>query len=67
MFNFIRQLCAIHEQANCKNRTACTGDKGTFNYLAGTKYNKHIIDGAPVKRAFKKHETKRNDCWFRHK
>ncbi len=67
MSNFIHQLWSIHEQANCENRTAYTGDMGAFNYLARTKYNKYILYGAPVNTVFKKYETERNDCWFRHK
>ncbi len=67
MLNFIHQLCAIHEQANCENRTAYTGDMGAFNYLARTKFNAQISHGAPVNTTFKKYETERTDCWFRHK
>lgn len=67
MFNFIQQLWTIHEQANCENRTAYTGDMGAFNYLARTKFHKHILHGAPVNTVFKKYESERNDCWFRHK
>jgi hypothetical protein len=66
-FNFIQQLCAIHEHANCENKTAYTGDMGAFNYLARTKFNSQIIHGAPVNTIFKAYENNRNDCWFRHK
>jgi hypothetical protein len=66
-FDFIQQLCAIHQHANCENKTAYTGDMGAFNYLARTKFNSQIIHGAPVNTVFKGYENNRNDCWFRHK
>jgi hypothetical protein len=66
-FDFLEQLCAIHEQANRNNETAYTGDMGAFNYLARTKFNQQVIHGAPVNTVFKQYETNRNDCWFRHK
>ena len=68
LFNdFLQQLCAIHQQANRENKTPYTGDMGAFNYLARTKFNKQLIHGAPVNTIFKRYETERNDCWFRHK
>jgi hypothetical protein len=66
-FDFLQQLCAIHQQANCNNQTAYTGDMGAFNYLARTKFNQQIIHGEPVNTVFKQYETDRTDCWFRHK
>ena len=67
LFNFIQQLCAIHQEANRENKTAYTGDMGAFNYLARTKYNNQLIHGAPVNTVFKLYEDEREDCWFRHK
>jgi hypothetical protein len=64
---FLEKLCNIHERYNTDNVTAYTGDMGTFNYLARTQYNEHIIHGAPVNTIFKMYETERKDCWFRHK
>ena len=64
---FLEKLCNIHERYNTDNTTAYTGDMGAFNYLARTQYNKNIIHGAPVNTIFKAYETKRKDCWFRHK
>jgi hypothetical protein len=66
-FDFLQQLCAIHQYANCENKTAYTGDMGVFNYLARTQFNDHLIHGAPVNTVFKLYENERNDCWFRHK
>jgi hypothetical protein len=66
-FDFLQQLCAIHQQANRDNKTAYTGDMGAFNYLARTRFNQQLIHGAPVNTVFKQYETDRKDCWFRHK
>jgi hypothetical protein len=67
IFNFLQQLCAIHQHANYNNKTAYTGDMGAFNYLARTVFNQQLIHGAPVNTVFKGYEIDRNDCWFRHK
>ncbi len=64
---FLEKLCSIHENYNTNNSTAYTGDMGAFNYLFRTQYNTKIIHGAPVNTIFKAYETKRKDCWFRHK
>ena len=66
-FDFLQQLCAIHQQANRDNKTAYTGDMGAFNYVARTKFNQQLIHGAPVNTVFKQFENDRKDCWFRHK
>ena len=66
-FDFLQQLCSIHQYANRENKTAFTGDMGAFNYLARTQFNKQLIHGAPVNTIFKQYEIERNDCWFRHK
>ena len=66
-FDFLQQLSAIHQQANRDNKTEYTGDMGAFNYLVRTQFNNQLIHGAPVNTVFKQYETKRNDCWFRHK
>ena len=67
IFDFLQQLCSIHQIANSENTTAYTGDMGAFNYLARTQFNDQLIHGAPVNTLFKHYEIKRNDCWFRHK
>jgi hypothetical protein len=64
---FIDQLCTIHQNHNCNNPTAYTGDMGAFNYLARTWFNKQICHGVPVNTLFKEYEYDRTDCWFRHK
>ena len=66
-FDFLQQLCAIHQHANRENKTAYTGDMGAFNYLARTQFNNQLIHGVPVNTGFKLYEIERNDCWFRHK
>lgn len=67
LLDFIEKLCQIHEEANSENKTEYTGDMGAFNYLARTQFNRFLKHGAPVNTQFKMYETKRNDCWFRHK
>jgi len=66
-FDFLQQLCSIHQLANSDNKTAYTGDMGAFNYLARTQFNAQLIHGAPVNTVFKLYEIERDDCWFRHK
>jgi hypothetical protein len=67
VFEFIRKLCAIHQESNIDNRTAYTGDMGAFNYLARTQYDRQLKHGQPVNTVFKQYERERIDCWFRHK
>jgi len=67
LFDFLQELCAIHQQANRNNKTAYTGDMGAFNYLVRTAFNEQLIHGSPVNTVFKGYENDRNDCWFRHK
>jgi hypothetical protein len=66
-FNFLQQLCEIHETYNRTNKTAYTGDMGAFNYLARTRFNENLRHGFPVNTIFKGYENDRMDCWFRHK
>ena len=67
IFDFLQQLCSIHQLANSENKTAYTGDMGAFNYLARTQFNAQLKYGAPINTVFKQYEIERNDCWFRHK
>ncbi len=67
LFQFIEQLCVIHQFANINNKTAYTGDMGVFNYIARTQFNNQLIHGAPINTIFKGYENDREDCWFRHK
>ena len=66
-FDFLQQLCEIHETYNRTNKTAYTGDMGAFNYLARTRFNENLRHGFPVNTVFKAYENDRMDCWFRHK
>ena len=66
-FDFLQELCAIHQLANRDNKTSYTGDMGAFNYLARKQFNNQLIHGVPVNTVFKLYEIERNDCWFRHK
>jgi hypothetical protein len=66
-FDFLQQLCALHETYNRTNKTTYTGDMGAFNYLARTRFNENLRHGFPVNTIFKGYENERNDCWFRHK
>jgi hypothetical protein len=66
-FEFIQQLCDIHERGNRENKTAFTGDMGAFNYLVRTKFNENLKHGTPVNTVFKGYEDDRQDCWFKHK
>lgn len=66
-FDFIQQLCALHENYNHANKSAYTGDMGAFNYLARTRFNTNLHHGSPVNTVFKSYENDRTDCWFRHK
>jgi hypothetical protein len=66
-FDFLQQLCKIHQIANSENKTTYTGDMGAFNYLARKQFNSQLKYGAPINTVFKQYEIERNDCWFRHK
>ena len=66
-FDFLQQLCEIHQHYNRTNKTAYTGDMGAFNYLARTCFNENLRHGFPINTVFKAYENDRMDCWFRHK
>lgn len=66
-FDFLQQVCALHQAYNCKNKTTYTGDMGVFNYLVRTRFNENLCYGFPVNTVFKSYENARMDCWFRHK
>ena len=67
MYDFIKELCSIHQHFNFDNKTEFTGDMGAFNYLMRTKYNNELKHGAPINTVFKMYESERTDCWFKHK
>jgi hypothetical protein len=66
-FDFLQQLCALHENYNQTNKSAYTGDMGAFNYLVRTRFNTNLLHGSPVNTVFKSYENDRTDCWFKHK
>lgn len=61
------KIVAMHQTYSYNNTTASTLDMGVFNYVARTIFDNNILHGQPVNTTFKKYETDRNDCWFRHK
>jgi len=66
-FDFLQQLCEIHERCNRAIKTAYTGDMVAFNYLVRTRFNENLCHGFSVNTVFKGYENDRMDCWFRHK
>lgn len=67
MQELIQKLSKIHQQYNCDNQTAYTGDMGAFNYLIRTQFNERVLHGFPINTEFKAYQNERTDCWFRHK
>jgi len=63
----IDKIVATHEYYSYTNTTAYTLDMGVFNFVARTTFGDKIIHGEPVNTVFKKYESQRTDCWFRHK
>jgi len=60
-------MLAMHEAFSFTNTTDYTLDMGVFNFVARTVFAHKILHGAPVSTVFKKYESQRTDCWFRHK
>lgn len=60
-------MVALHKAYAYTNTTDYTLDMGVFNYVARTIFAHKIIHGEPVSTVFKKYESQRSDCWFRHK
>lgn len=67
MRDLMNDLAHVHRTYTRQNKTPFTLDMGAFNYIARTKFEAHLIHGAPVNTQFKKYESERIDCWFRHK
>jgi len=61
------KMVAMHEVFSYTNKTNYTLDMGVFNFVARTVFAHNIIHGIPVNTVFKKYESQRTDCWFRHK
>jgi hypothetical protein len=63
----LEKMTALHEAYSFSNTTGFTLDMGVFNFVARTKFTRNIIHGEPVNTVFKKYESARTNCWFRHK
>ncbi len=61
------KMIAMHKAYSYSNTTNYTLDMGVFNYVAQTSFANKMFHGEPVNTVFKKYESHRNDCWFRHK
>ncbi|MEO5943558.1 MAG: hypothetical protein ABIP30_07560 [Ferruginibacter sp.] len=61
------KMVDMHKAYSSTNKTAYTLDMGVFNYIARTVFADKILHGKPVNTVFKKYESERADCWFRHK
>ncbi len=61
------KMVAIHKDFSFSNNTDYTLDMGVFNFVARTIFAHKIILGDPVITDFKKYESQRSVCWFRHK
>lgn len=60
-------MVVIHEACSFTNTTEFTLDMGVFNFIARTTFAHKLFHGEPVNTIFKKHESQRTDCWFKHK
>ena len=67
VLELLTHLVEIHTTHTSSNKTPFTLDMGAFNYVARTKFGIRLIHGFPVNTRFKGYESKRVDCWFRHK
>lgn len=60
-------LADIHCTHIVHNQTPYTLDMGVFNFVARTQFAQRLLHGAPINTQFKRYESERSDCWFRHK
>jgi len=67
MSHLLDTLAHIHRTYTIHNQTAYTLDMGAFNFVARTQFGQNLRHGAPINTQFKHYESKRLDCWFRHK
>jgi len=67
MKSLLDKMVDMHKVLSYSNTTAYTLDMGVFNFIARTGFAHKIIHGEPVNTVFKKYESQRTDCWFRHK
>lgn len=67
MKELMDSLSDIHRTHTIHNQTPYTLDMGAFNFVARTQFAQRLIHGAPINTRFKRYESERTDCWFRHK
>lgn len=67
VLSLMEELAGIHSQYTISNRTPYTLDMGAFNFVARTRFSDRLKHGFPVNTRFKRYESDRTDCWFRHK
>ncbi len=63
----MESIAHIHRTYTTTNTSAYTLDMGAFNYVARTRFGQNLLHGTPINTQFKKYESQRTDCWFRHK
>jgi hypothetical protein len=67
MKTLVDSLAYIHRTYTIHNRTPYTLDMGAFNFVARTQFAQRLLHGAPINTQFKRYESDRSNCWFRHK
>lgn len=67
MASLVSKLANLHLTYTIHNKTPFTLDMGAFNFIVRTQFGANLLHGMPVNTIFKKYETQRTDCWFRHK
>jgi hypothetical protein len=67
MLEVLEALTKIHSTITIANQTPFTLDMGAFNFATRTMFAEKVQHGSPINTRFKKYESLRNDCWFRHK
>lgn len=67
MKTLMDSLADIHRTHTIHNQTPYTLDMGAFNFVARTQFAQRLLHGAPINTRFKRYESDRSDCWFRHK
>lgn len=67
MYPLMEALYRIHTTITISNQTPFTLDMGAFNFVVRSKFSDRLIHGFPVNTRFKRYESERRDCWFKHK
>jgi len=65
--SLVAKLANLHLTYTIHNKTPFTLDMGAFNFIVRTQFGNNLMHGRPVNTVFKKYESQRTDCWFRHK